>query len=123
MSVFGILNKIYEKYAYHVSYKLNEDGIIVKEVRNDKYSLSKFNTGLTIILSIILFVLIFGITTHELNVRSQNMIYLETFYVNQLCFESRDLSQCYSIQSQTPIKIFMDIQDNTKTLFISGADD
>lgn len=120
MSIAEIINKAYEKVAYHVTYSLNEHGAIVKEEKNAQYSIGRFNKSLTVILSIMLFIFIFGLTTNELTRRSQNRIYLETFYVDQLCFKDDGLSECYNIQNRNGIHIYHHKEDGISTLFISG---
>jgi hypothetical protein len=120
MNFVESLHNIYEKFAYHVVYKINDDGVIVKEIKNDKFSLKRLNTIFSIFLSITVFIFVLGLTSYELKKQSQEKLFLETFYVNQLCFKGEELSECYSISHQQAIKIFLDERDNIKTLFISG---
>lgn len=120
MAINEILNKLYEKVAYHVTYSINEHGAITKEEKNAKYSVGRINKTLTVILSIMLFIFIFGLTTNELTRRSQNKIYLETFYIDQLCFKGNELSECYNIPSRNGIHIYEHVEDEVSTLFISG---
>lgn len=120
MGIAELINTVYEKVAYHVTYSINEHGAIVKEEHNVRYSVARFNRTLTVVLSIMLFIFVFGLTTNELTRRSQNKIYLETFYIDQLCFRDEHLSECYNIQSRNGIHIYQHVEDDISTLFISG---
>lgn len=120
MSLYKTFNTVYEKLAYHVTYKLSKDGIITKVVKNDKFSLGRFNTISIVLLSLILMIFVIGLTSNELTQRNKEKLYLETFYVNQLCYEGNELSECYSISKYNGIKIYLDDRHGTKTLFVSG---
>jgi len=120
MEISNIINLIYEKMAYHVKYSVNKDGIIVKEEKNKFLNIGSYNRIITLILTCFLFIFIFGLTTNALNRRSQGKLFLETFYVNQLCFESDDLGECYTIPRNHAISIYLEDVNNTKTLFIHG---
>ena len=120
MSIQNIINKVYEKLAYHVIYTINEDGVIVKEVKNDKFDKGRTSTVILSLLLSFLFVFVVGLTAHELKHLSQEKLFQESFYVNQLCFKGDELSECYNISHQKKIKIYLDERDGIKTLFISG---
>jgi len=120
MSTSKIINKIYEKIAYHVKYTINDDGIIIKEERNNNFDMGRLNIILISLLIFIIFVFTIGLTSYELHKISQDKVYQSTFYVNQLCFRGEDLSECFNIHHNQPVKIYLDEQNDIKTLFISG---
>lgn len=120
MFIPSFITTIYEKFAYHVTYEIDDKGVITKIERNNKLNIGHFNTIAITLLSIFVFVFVFGLTSHEIHQRNKEKLYLETFYVNQLCYEGDELSECYSISKYNGIKIFIDEREGIKTLFISG---
>ncbi len=120
MSIQELMDIVYEKLAYHITYTIDKDGRIIKTEKNNNFNVGRFNTIIVILMAIGLFIMVFGLTSYELQKRAQDKIFLESFYVDQLCFESDTLSECYSVNHQKAIKIYVDERNNISTLFVSG---